>query len=501
MSPPEEQAGATVREPRSAPRAGRVVDPATPAGPHPAMIGLGVACGAVLVGALAASATSLAVLAAVALALVLAVVARPDQAVLVVVAVVPVVAGLRRDLPVPFLRLSEVLVLGLLGTVLIASWKGWRPRWSGLEWATLAYSVATVVLVSLGVVATGERLDLVVVVTLLLPLHLLLLSRAPAVTLITATRRRLALRALLLASVPVSAITYLQYLDVGPAAEWTAQLTGSDAVAEAVRLGFAARATGPFDHWHVLAGYLLPIVLITAALLLERDQRVMSRPGLGAVLVLALLALALTFTFTAAFGVLAGVAIIGILTSRFAALLRGGAVLAVVVLGLLGPLVGERVAEQFQPRPGQTAPVVLPETIDYRLEVWQDQYLGLIADSPLVGYGLEMPATIEWVYSESMYLNLQLRGGFLLVVAFGALVWAFLATMGPLARNADVTVRVPARVVLASTLVLIPMHAVFPYFASPGLPQVLWLLAGVALAGRWHRRPQPDAPRHAEASR
>ncbi len=453
--------------------------------PHPALIVTGVVALALIVS----GATLIGPVAAVALAVLgagtLVVLTRPATAVLIVTALVPVTSGVQRGYPIPGLRFSEVLLVLFLGTVLLTGWNGWRPRWSALEWGTLGYTVATVVFASAGAAINAISVGPGTLFALLLPVQFLLLSRATSVTLTTYELRRSALRLILMASVPVSMIALLQYLDIGPVRSMIIELTGAQNFERAQALGFAARATGPFDHWHVLAGYLLPVVLLGVALLLDRTQQIMSTAGLAACVGASIIAMTLTFTFTTAFGLLVGIGLIAARAGRLGNVLKVG-VLAAVVLGvLLGPSMGERISEQFEPRAGRNRASFVPETVDYRFEVWQDQYLPAVADSPVLGYGPELPASITWVYTESMYLSLQLLGGLPLVLAFGALVWTFLASMAPGQRSRDPSVQAPARAVIAVTIVLIPMHAIFPYFASPGLPHLVWLLAGVALGGRW----------------
>ncbi len=465
----------------------RTVDPRAP---HPALVVMGVVAlalivsGATMIGPVAALA--LAVVGAVALVLL----TRPATAVLVVAALVPVTSGVQRGYPVPGLRISEVLLVLFLGTVLVTGWNGWRPRWSALEWGTLAYTVATVVFASAGAAINATSVGPGTLFALLLPVQFLLLSRVTSVILTTYELRRSALRLILMASVPVSMIAVLQYLDVDPVRSMIVEVTGAQNFENAQALGFAARATGPFDHWHVLAGYLLPVVLVGVALLFDRTQQIMSTAGIAICVGACVIAMTLTFTFTTAFGLLVGVGLIAARAGRLGGLLKVGAVAAVVLVGFLGPSIGERVSEQFEPRAGRDRASFVPETVDYRFEVWQDQYLPAVADSPVLGYGPELPESITWVYTESMYLSLQLLGGLPLVLAFAALVWTFLSAMAPGRSSPDPSVQAPARAVIAVMIVLIPMHAIFPYFASPGLPHVVWLLAGVALGGQWTEREQ-----------
>jgi hypothetical protein len=453
--------------------------------PHPALVVTGV----VVLGLIVSGAALVGPVAVVALAVLgagtLVVLTRPATAVLIVTALVPVTSGVQRGYPVPGLRVSEVLLVVFLGSVLVTGWSGWRPRWSALEWGTLGYTLATVVFATAGAASNELTVGPGTLFALLLPVQFLLLSRVLSVTLTTYELRRSALRLILMASVPVSVIALLQYFDIGSVSGIIIELTGAENFQRAQELGFAPRATGPFDHWHVLAGYLLPVVLLGVALLLDRTQQIMSTAGLAACVGASVIAMTITFTFTAAFGLLVGVALIAARAGRLVGLFKIGAVAAVVLVGLLGRSIGERISEQFEPRAGRNRSSFVPETVDYRLEVWQDQYLPAVADSPVLGYGPELPESITWVYTESMYLSLQLLGGLPLVLAFAALVWTFLASMAPSQRSPDPSLQAPARAVIAVTIVLIPMHAIFPYFSSPGLPHLVWLLAGVALGGRW----------------
>lgn len=452
---------------------------------------------AALAGLLAAFTTPwLALVAGLVIAPLLAVTVRPEAAVLIVSAIVPAASGIRRGLPVPGLRISEVLAIALLGTVVVAAWDGWRPRWSVLDWATLAYTVATVVFVSLGSAVSTSAPDPGTIPSLLLPAQFILLTRGATLALTTRHLRRLALRCVLFASVPVSLLVVLQYLAVGPIRPWITDLTASSSLSDAVALGFEVRATGPFDHWHVLAGYLLPVILLAVSLLLSGDESVVRRPTLLVCAALAMIATGLTFTFTAFAGLAIGVAAISLKVGRFRELLRIATLGSIVLMVLIGPAIAERVDEQFSAESGRDRAAFVPETIDYRFDIWGDQYLPAILDRPIVGYGVELPETITWVYSESLYLSLQLQGGLPLLIVYLALVWAFLAAMAAPTRDPDVTVSAPARAVTATTVALVPMHAIFPYLSSPGLPHVLWLLAGIALASRW----RTEAPGRADDS-
>ena len=77
-----------------------------------------------------------------------------------------------------------------------------------------------------------------------------------------------------------------------------------------------ARATGPFPHWHNLAGYLLLILLLGVSLLHERDQRVMRRPLLALVLAPAFVALGQTASIAPLLGLVVGAFLIASYVGR-----------------------------------------------------------------------------------------------------------------------------------------------------------------------------------------
>src|SRR5918999_1410676 len=85
---------------------------------------------------------------------------RPLAGAYLLVALVPILSGLRRDLPVPGLRLSELIVAGL-AALLLATVETRRARpWSLLDWTALAYCVATLVLGTAALLDRGAPMTL-----------------------------------------------------------------------------------------------------------------------------------------------------------------------------------------------------------------------------------------------------------------------------------------------------------------------------------------------------
>jgi hypothetical protein len=125
---------------------------------------------------------------------------------------------------------------------------------------------------------------------------------------------------------------------------------------------------------------------------------------------------------------------------------------------------------------------LVPQSVQFRFTVWEEQFLPVIEQNPATGYGATTPSELSWTYTESVYITMLLRGGFVLLMVFCAFWIALLVRSWTRVHDPDVGVRLAARALAASALVLIPMHAIFPYFTAPGLPHVIAVLAGLAFA-------------------
>jgi hypothetical protein len=174
------------------------------------------------------------------------------------------------------------------------------------------------------------------------------------------------------------------------------------------------------------------------------------------------------------------------------------AVGVLVVVALLGPFLAARLDQQFESRVGQASgaggPSFLPQTIRYRVEVWQEEYLPLVASNLLTGYGPGLPPYINWRYTETLYVTLLLKGGLPLLAIYAGLMYAgwLLARWLASSSLASSEERSIAQVVLILIVILIPMHFINPYFANTGLAHPLWILFGLlaGAAGRLRTRPR-----------
>jgi hypothetical protein len=437
--------------------------------------------GCAMIGAAASFGAAAAIGAFLAVAGAVAVLLRPALAGLALVSLVPLLSGVQRGLPVPGAKISEIIVAGGAGLVLLTCAK---PRGRGLRAVDLTlfvYVLATALLGLHGLQSSGDALTVDAATTLLAPVQFLLIFRAVHLSLSTPDLRRLAVRCVLYASTPMSVVALVQQFAGSAVNPVLLQVTGSARV-------FEGNSTGLFAGKHDLAGYMLVIILLSVALLLTPDQRVMSRAGLRIVLVLAALSLVCTVALAAVGGAVLGV---GFIAYRRRCVLRvfGAAVaVGVVSVALFGPALLDLGVGQFTSRPvvtsGTSAPPWLPHGVAYRMAVWQDQYIPALTPHLLTGYGPTLPPGVSWQFTESAYLSLLLRGGVVLLLVFAAVNIALYVRAADSEQSRDATARALGLTVATLVVVLAVINATNPYILNAGLSHLFWMLAGLLPIGK-----------------
>ncbi|MCB0997406.1 MAG: hypothetical protein KDB21_20075 [Acidimicrobiales bacterium] len=441
--------------------------------------------GAIVVGValLGVAATSGPVVGFLALGVAVAVaivVARPETAGVILVGILPAVSGIARGFPIPGLRISELLVAFCGFVALTVGRDHDAPRWSAVEWSLLAYAVTTLVMGAIGVYRNAIPAGYDTIAGLIGPFQFVLLLRAVTVSLGSPDRRRSAMQLLVLTSIPVSLLAIAQYFKLLGVDTTLEQFTSDQF---AYFGGFLeARATGPFEHWHLLAGYLLVVELVAVDALLQ-GGRWLARPLLWLSVLLGVAAMLLTLTFTTFLMGVAAVVVIAFIRGQATRVVAVGASLLIPLFFLFAPYVGGRIEEQFTPASTSSGTSFVPESIAYRFNVWGDEYLPALKGRVLLGYGSPVPPDVGWPYAESLYIELLLRGGLFLLLAYVAYT---LLAVGAGRRGAarDEPALASAGLAVAVLMVLlIPMHTVFPYFSTTGLPHALVAVTGVLLAG------------------
>jgi hypothetical protein len=404
---------------------------------------------------------------------------------LVLVTFVPILSGLRRGFPVPYLRITELLTIGIGGIVLLTLRRVKSRPWTRVEWLLLVYVVAYAGFGLYDNRQLGGGLNFTALGTLIGPLQFFLLYRTVRLALPGPKSQAKALRFFLLASVPVSILALMQQVNVPGIRSFIVLITDSATLSDATGSGYAtfARATGPFDHWTPLAGYLLVVLILGTAILLEPFEFGMTRLLLVSVLLLDLIALVATAELSAIFGIIVAAAMLARWTGRSGQVVRWAG-LVVIVLGVFGgTFIAHRLQAEFQKTAGTNQKSQLPQTISFRLNIWDHQYIPAIGLRPLSGYGVIQPDTISWPDTESMYITLLMRGGIPLLVVYGGLMVAMATTGSKVAAvRGSPSQRAMGLSLKALVVVLVPLSVVFPYFDDGGLPQAMCAMMGIMMA-------------------
>jgi hypothetical protein len=349
-----------------------------------------------------------------------------------------------------------------------------RPvkKWGLLEWVGLAYAVGTLLLGSFDLWRRGAPFSSSNVDTMFGPFLYLLLLRATRVGASTERQVNLVLRGILLTSVPICLLALLQGFGVAWAQDLAHNLTG-------VNEGHLDRAIGVFTNWQVLAGYLLAVGLLAVSVAAHGANRIVTSRTATLLAVLSGVALARTLTIGAFVGwLLASGALLVMsgrvrLTFRRLAMILGGAVVAILLV------LAARYNQEFVTRPGEAGNGIIPNTVMDRIHNWTQQYLPALSGRWVTGYGPDIPADASWKYTDSVYVTIVLRGGLILLGIYGALMVGFAIASHRVAALRGSPQAISAALMVL-VVVLVPLQALATYFTTSGLPEVIWILAGLA---------------------
>jgi hypothetical protein len=405
----------------------------------------------------------------------LAVAMHPRIGLYVLAGVVPVTSGFARGMPIPGFRVAEVLI-GVVASVLLVSARR-TVGWTSLDWLALVYALATFGLGFYDLVQRATPVTRTDLDVLAGPLQFLLLYRAIAVTATTGEARRQAVRLLLLGSVPVSLLTIGQQLGVPGVRSFIVTITHNNIYATG---GGAARATGPFPHWHNVGGYLFLVLLLTVALLVRKVPDVLPRWALLVISLLGVTALVQTLDIAPTLGLVAGSLLIGAWLGGLSRVLPALAVGALLVMLLFSPEINARYSEQFTRSPGSARSKYVPQTIQHRLDIWTQDLFPLLKGRWTTGYGPDLPPQLaQFPHTESLYIGLLFRGGVILLISWIALMAAMALAAIRSIRHPDPFQQALGATVASALLMLVFIHFIAAYFLDDGPPQVLWLMAGL----------------------
>jgi hypothetical protein len=248
------------------------------------------------------------------------------------------------------------------------------------------------------------------------------------------------------------------------------------------------RATSVFPMWHPLGGYLAIVIIIAVALLIQRDTTVLPRWLNVGVLALATGGLMLTLTATIIGGALLGVLVVGWALKRLRFMVKWLVIGGTIAVIAFFPQIRERIDEQnvdtrATPNASES---ILPQTVQYRILVWTEQYAPALSGSWVTGYGPADPPGISWDHTESGYITLILRGGLPYLLVGGLVVW-FAWRAGRERLEGGLGALSPPEAAIAASVLatafMTPIINLFvPYWTASGMPQPMWALWGLLAA-------------------
>jgi len=448
------------------------------------LLGLGAVVLAFALGFVAVGKPDMGLAALAALALVVAVLLRPVIGGLILVGAVPILSGMAPGVPVAHLRISELLI-GVVGaTVLISARRSDAVPWSSFEWLLLAYGAAWAIFGTVDAITLDQHLSITLWGTVFGQLQFFVIYRAVRTSLRTPSERRTAVAVLLVAATPVALLAVLQQLHVGPVVRFLTTVTGG--LSGPTTVGAATRATGPFDNWAVLAGYLLPLLLVLCALTMS-GQIGRHRRAAWIIGVVALTGFLLTEELSAILLLCIGTIVLAVQYGLGRRVLRFAGAAVVVGALVAAPFLATRLDQEFSSNAGSGRHAGVPQTLAYRWNVWTTQYVPAIEARPLGGYGAELPASIQWRYPESQYIAYLMEGGFPLLVLFGGLGLAMFKRSRDAARSKDPFDQALGRALAVTVVAMLVMNLIWPFLSNAGLPQVLWCLLAIAVPRPGHR--------------
>jgi hypothetical protein len=412
----------------------------------------------------------------------------PVTAFVVVVVDTVFTSAFRRDLATPVLRPNELALAGVLVGLAFWALRRWLSGGTGrdqlrqlLAPTLIDAGFAAVVVLYTAASLVVHRTDLRIaeVGAALLPVQGWIAYRL-ALGAMRERRDAARLVALLLgASVVVVAIGVLQLLDVGGTIKLLAQWFDSHHLQTVRRFSRISSVVGTYSGLAAVLG--LVIVAAIAAWRRRAASSILPMSLFLMALGVAFLGLLLTGTWAAWVG--AAIAILLVLLplpsgwrSRAAALpgrtrlAAAGAVIGIFVLA--APVIAARLQRQF----GDGS--LIPESLQTRLDLWNDLFIPAIAQQPMFGVALLIPKDFGWNTAESLYLQWLFQGGIVGTIGWLFLVVTVFVTLFLAVRQTDHWL---PRAALAGLVALLVMGFINAFLLLSVSSELFWWLVGGAV--------------------
>ncbi len=398
----------------------------------------------------------------------------------------PLTGGLARGAVIPLLRIGQaVVVLAFIFFLLARPSPQGKSRLTAIDLAFVLYFMTEAVFPMLALYYRGEQLNLSSIdsagqsplQTLLGPLQYYLLYRIVVATISTERQIKLVLELSFIASIMVSVIGILERF-VAPVRTFIQTYYPPQVQSSTVSLD-ELRITSTLGHFSGLAAYLVFMIILVLACYSVGERMKISSLLLVITTVLDSIALILTGTFSGWIGLAVALAVVFILTGRlpklFILIVCGIALAALIFQSFLSARLGEQL--------GSGAQGLLPQSLAFRVMLWENLFLPAIGQHLLFGAGPSPAVLNSWPAEESQYFYLLLRGGLPYFFSYLWLIGVAMAMcwrqMKSKSRDAKHSVALALLVILISINV---MNVSGEYFTYVGGTQVLWMILAIVVA-------------------
>lgn len=396
---------------------------------------------------------------------------RTPKTLLALLAFVPATSGTARGLIIPGLKVSDMIVIALV--VVLIGWFSLRKwRMTLTSWALLVYGLLHLTftlinfarrpdLANTGIFDVGKEAVSGIQYFIIFAVAMILSRESDSIaTWLTWT--------LAIASV-IAIVAFLQELGVPGIREILAFMTGNPRILHWEDWQ-DSRATGPFFGWHALGIYLSTHATFAIALLLRARLSSRHKALVGGSLLVILLGLGAALTATpAALTALALVALVPwrrIPRRHLAIGLGGLSIVTFIGAVVFWNQIVDRVIDQ-----GETVIPGLPRTIAYRVLFWTRDYLPIIRENLLTGYGPLGPGDGDiYPHTESMYISVLMAGGPILLLAFLSFMTITFITLSAARKSlaAESVTYALALALMVITAFLFVAQLIHPYFDDAG---------------------------------
>lgn len=409
----------------------------------------------------------------------------------------PLTGGLSRGAVVPFFRVSQLLVVLGFGLMLVVlPTRHGKTRLSYIDLAFFVMFLAGAVFPVLTLYYRGERINFTEnalgqapLQILLGPLQYYFLYRVIVAVISSEVEVRILISLTFLASIAVSVIGILQKLNFGPVRAFLEANYPTPSQGYLIP-DVNQRITSTLQHYSGLGAYLSFSIITALAFYSSRHHIKISSVLLLTTILVDSLALLLTGTIAAWIGLVIGSLVVVLRSGRLSVTvaLISLAGLAGAVL-LFQPFIVARLDEQLGAGAAQG---VFPQSIAFRLQLWDQIYLPAIGQHLVFGSGPTPSTTNSWTAEESFYLFLLLRGGIIYFLSYVLLLGIALVTCRKESKRKKVEKKEGKETIFQTVagatfgilVAITVMNIVGEYFTYAGGTQLIWTFLAIVIAGK-----------------